>query len=99
MSLTKSRLADSIVKKVGLSVREAKAVVDQFFSIIVESLVNGDAVKIAKFGNFILRDKGERPGCNPKTGEYVLIEKRRVVTFRASEKLKELIAKKIAKKA
>lgn len=88
MTLTKSDLADLLFEQVGLNKREAKDMVEAFFGEIRNALEQGDHVKLAGFGNFQLRDKPQRPGRNPKTGEEVPISARRVVTFHASQKLK-----------
>ena len=90
-TLTKAELADLLFEVVGLNKREAKEVVDIFFEEIRESLVSGDTVKLSGFGNFQLRDKPQRPGRNPKTGEEIPIAARRVVTFHASQKLKSFV--------
>jgi len=91
MTLTKAELADMLFEKVGLNKREAKDMVESFFEEIRVSLENGEGVKLSGFGNFELRDKPERPGRNPKTGEEIPITARRVVTFHASQKLKSLV--------
>ena len=88
MTLTKADLADQLFKKVGLNQREAKEMVEAFFEEIRMALERGDDVKLSGFGNFQLRDKPQRPGRNPKTGEEAPISARRVVTFHASSKLK-----------
>ena len=90
-SLTKAELADLLFEVVGLNKREAKEVVDIFFEEIRETLVGGTSVKLSGFGNFQLRDKPQRPGRNPKTGEEIPIAARRVVTFHASQKLKSYV--------
>jgi integration host factor subunit alpha len=91
MTLTKAELADMLFEKVGLNKREAKDMVESFFEEIRVSLEKGDGVKLSGFGNFELRDKPERPGRNPKTGEEIPITARRVVTFHASQKLKAMV--------
>lgn len=88
MTLTKAELADLLFEKVGLNKREAKDMVEVFFDEIRDALERGDGVKLSGFGNFQLRDKPQRPGRNPKTGEEIPITARRVVTFHASQKLK-----------
>ena len=88
MALTKAEIAETLYHELGLNKREAKEFVEIFFNEISNTLVSGLDVKISGFGNFILRDKKERPGRNPKTGEDVTISSRRVVTFRAGQKLK-----------
>ena len=90
-ALTKAQLADMLFEQIGLNKREAKDMVDAFFDLIVDSLVTGQDVKISGFGNFQIRTKAARPGRNPRTGEPVAIEARRVVTFHASPKLKEQV--------
>ncbi|MEW9897413.1 integration host factor subunit alpha [Chitinivorax sp. PXF-14] len=93
MTLTKAELADLLFEKVGLNKREAKDMVESFFEEIRLSLEEGDSVKLSGFGNFQLRDKPQRPGRNPKTGEEIPITARRVVTFHASQKLKGMVEK------
>ena len=93
MTLTKAELADFLFEKVGLNKREAKDMVETFFEEIRAALENGDSVKLSGFGNFQLRNKPQRPGRNPKTGEEIPITARRVVTFHASQKLKVLVEK------
>lgn len=90
-TLTKADLADMLFDFVGLNKREAKELVDTFFDQIRDALAQGDSVKLSGFGNFQVRDKPARPGRNPKTGELIPIEARRVVTFHASQKLKAVI--------
>lgn len=90
-ALTKAQLADLLFEQIGLNKRESKDMVDAFFDLISDSLVNGDDVKISGFGNFQIRTKAPRPGRNPRTGEAIPIQARRVVTFHASHKLKEQI--------
>lgn len=92
MTLTKAELADILVEKVSNVTRsDAKEIVELFFEEIRSTLERGEEIKISGFGNFQLRDKPERPGRNPKTGEEVPISARRVVTFHASQKLKGLV--------
>lgn len=90
-ALTKAQLAELLFEQIGLNKRESKDMVDAFFDLIAESLVNGEDVKISGFGNFHIRTKAARPGRNPRTGEPVAIAARRVVTFHASPKLKEQV--------
>jgi integration host factor subunit alpha len=87
-ALTKARMADQLFEELGLNKREAKEIVELFFDEIRDSLENNIQVKLSGFGNFDLREKGERPGRNPKTGEEIPITARRVVTFRPGQKLK-----------
>lgn len=90
-ALTKAQLADLLFDQIGLNKRESKEMVDAFFDLVSQSLVEGDDVKLSGFGNFQIRTKAPRPGRNPRTGELIPIEARRVVTFHASTKLKEQI--------
>ncbi|HEY5634398.1 MAG TPA: integration host factor subunit alpha [Burkholderiaceae bacterium] len=90
-TLTKAELAEMLFEQVGLNKREAKDMVETFFDEIREALERGESVKLSGFGNFQLRDKPQRPGRNPKTGEEIPISARRVVTFHASQKLKSQI--------
>ncbi len=95
MALTKADLAECLYNELGLNKREAKEFVELFFERIRNALSNGDQVKLSGFGNFGLRDKNARPGRNPKTGEEIPISARRVVTFRASHKLKARVEKNL----
>lgn len=90
-TLTKAELADLLFERLGLNKRESKDMIDAFFDLVTDSLVDGTDVKISGFGNFQIRTKAPRPGRNPRTGEPVAIEARRVVTFHASPKLKEQV--------
>lgn len=90
-TLTKAALAEMLFERVGLNKREAKDMVETFFEEISAALIRGESVKLSGFGNFQLRDKQQRPGRNPKTGEEIPISARRVVTFHASQKLKAQI--------
>ena len=93
MTLTKAELADLLFEKVGLNKREAKDMVESYFEEIRAQLERGESVKLSGFGNFQLRDKPQRPGRNPKTGEDIPITARRVVTFHPSQKLKAMVEK------
>ncbi len=88
MALTKAEMAEALFEELGLNKREAKELVDLFFDEIRNALGNGRQIKLSGFGNFDLRDKNQRPGRNPKTGEEIPITARRVVTFRPGQKLK-----------
>jgi integration host factor subunit alpha len=90
-ALTKAQLAELLFEHIGLNKRESKDMIDAFFDLIAERLVEGEDVKISGFGNFQIRVKAPRPGRNPRTGELIPIEARRAVTFHASHKLKEQI--------
>ena len=91
MALTKAEVAEHLYEKVGLSKRDAKEMVEVFFEEIRNSLESGEQVKLSGFGNFDLREKSERPGRNPKTGEDIPISARKVVTFRPGQKLKSRV--------
>lgn len=91
MSLTKAAMAERLFEELGLNKREAKDLVEQFFEEVSRALENGENVKLSGFGNFVLRDKKQRPGRNPKTGEEIPISARRVVTFRPGHKLKSRV--------
>ncbi len=88
MALTKAEMAEKLFEELGLNKREAKELVEMFFEEVRDALENGRQVKLSGFGNFNLRDKKERPGRNPKTGEEIPITARRVVTFHPGQKLK-----------
>ena len=88
MALTKADLVEKLLEETELNKRDAKLLVDQFFEEVKTALEDGQAVKLSGFGNFDLRDKRQRPGRNPKTGEEIPITARRVVTFKPGQKLK-----------
>ena len=88
MALTKADMAEQLFDELGINKREAKELVEAFFEEIRGALQKGEQVKLSGFGNFDLRDKNQRPGRNPKTGEEIPITARRVVTFRPGQKLK-----------
>ena len=90
-ALTKAQLAEMLFEQIGLNKRESKDMVDAFFDLICARLIVGEEVKLSGFGNFQMRVKASRPGRNPRTGELIPIEARKVVTFHASQKLKEAI--------
>jgi integration host factor subunit alpha len=87
-TITKLDLSEAITDGEGLNNREAKEMVEAFFAEITNCLESGEEVKLSGFGVFNLRDKPERPGRNPKTGEEIPVAARRVVTFHASQSLK-----------
>lgn len=87
-ALTKADLAEMLHEELGFNKREAKELVELFFEEIRTALESNEQVKLSGFGNFDLRDKRQRPGRNPKTGEEIPISARRVVTFRPGQKLK-----------
>lgn len=88
MALTKAEMAERLSEIHGFNKRESKDMVELFFNEITDSLIQNEQVKLSGFGNFDLRDKRQRPGRNPKTGEEIPISARRVVTFRPGQKLK-----------
>lgn len=90
-TLTKADMVEHLFEEVGLNKREAKDLVEMFFEEIREALQTGRNVKLSGFGNFMLRDKTQRPGRNPKTGEEIPVTARRVVTFRPGQKLKQRV--------
>lgn len=90
-ALSKALMADALCNAVALSKPDAKDIVEEFFEEIRFALENGQHVKLSGFGNFILRDKPQRPGRNPKTGEEIPVAARRVVTFKPGLKLKTKI--------
>ena len=92
MTVTKMELANTLFDELGLNKREAKEFVELFFEEIRSALENGDNVKFSGFGSFSVRDKPQRPGRNPKTGEEVPVSARRVVTYKASQKIKDRVA-------
>ncbi|CAH0990740.1 Integration host factor subunit alpha [Sinobacterium norvegicum] len=87
-ALTKADMAEKLFDDLGLNKRESKDIVELFFEEVRLSLEDNEQVKLSGFGNFDLRDKSERPGRNPKTGEEIPITARRVVTFKPGQKLK-----------
>lgn len=91
-TLTRIDLAEAVFKEVGLSRQESAAVVESVLNHISDALVRGEQVKISSFGTFSIRDKNERMGRNPKTGEEVPITPRRVLSFRPSQLMKDRVA-------
>ena len=90
-TLTRADLAESVNRHIGLSRAEAAALVESILEHMSTALERGENVKISSFGTFVLRDKGERIGRNPKTGVEVPIAPRRVLTFRASQMMRDRI--------
>jgi len=82
MTLTKAEMVEHLFDELGLNKREAKELVEMFFEEVRGALERGEGVKLSGFGNFTLRDKKQRPGRNPKSGEAIPVSARRVVTFR-----------------
>ena len=92
-TLTRADLADNVHREIGLSRTDSAGIVERILHHMCAALANGQNVKISGFGSFILRDKGQRIGRNPKTGVEVPIAPRRVLTFRASQIMRERIAR------
>jgi integration host factor subunit alpha len=90
-TMTRADLADRVHAEIGLSRAESSNLVEQVLAAMCEAMANGQNVKISGFGSFILRDKGQRVGRNPKTGVEVPIAPRRVMTFRASQTMRDRI--------
>ena len=90
-TLTKADMVEHLFEELGLNKREAKDLVEMFFEEVRDALETGKNVKLSGFGNFMLRDKTQRPGRNPKTGEEIPVTARRVVTFRPGQKLKHRV--------
>lgn len=91
-TLTRADLAETINRKMGFSRADSLTLVETILDRMCDAMANGENVKISGFGSFVLRDKKERVGRNPKTGIEVPITPRRVLTFRASQKLKDRIS-------
>lgn len=89
--MTKADLVDLIYERVGASKKEAGGIVEEVFTIIRNRLRHGEKVKISGFGTFVVNDKRARRGRNPQTGATITIESRRVLTFKPSQALKNLI--------
>ena len=90
-TVTRSDLSEAVYREIGLSRNESAEMVETILSRIGQALVTGDSVKISSFGTFDVREKGARMGRNPKTGEEVPIEPRRVLVFRPSHIMKERV--------
>jgi len=88
MVLTKAEISENLFEKLELTKKESKKFVEFFFEEVRKSLEKGEDVKLSGFGNFQIKNKKARPGRNPRTGEIFLITARRVVTFKAGQKLK-----------
>ena len=98
-TVTRAHLSDAVYQEVGLSRNESAELVESVLSEIATSLSSGDAVKISSFGSFYVREKGQRMGRNPKTGEEVPILPRRVLVFRPSHVLKDRISGVLSEEA
>ena len=90
-TLTRADLSEALHRQVGLSRADSAQMVEQVLDLLCDALAKGENVKISGFGTFVLRDKGERVGRNPKTGVEVPIAPRRVLTFRASQMMRDRI--------
>lgn len=90
-ALSKALVTDEVCTQLGMSRTQAREMVELFFEEIRHALETGNHVRLSRFGNFILRDKAERPGRNPKTGEEIPVQARRVVTFKTGLKLKHKV--------
>ena len=90
-TVTRAQLSEAVYQEVGLSRNESADLVEGVLSEISNMLVRGESVKLSSFGSFSVRQKGERKGRNPKTGEEIPISARRVVTFRPGQKLKQQV--------
>jgi len=90
-TVTRADLAESLVEEVGLSRQDSSDFVDRVFELMSNELARGKSVKLSSFGAFHVRDKNQRMGRNPKTGEEVSIEPRRVIVFKSSQVLKERV--------
>ena len=90
MSITKKNIADQLVSVMDINNAQALDITNEFFEQIKSTLARGEEVKLSGFGNFNIREKAARPGRNPKTGEEVLISARKVATFKAGPKLKDV---------
>jgi len=91
--MTKADLADKLYEKIGLPKKEATSIVETLFDSMKNILSDGESIKITGFGTFLVRKKGSRKGRNPKTGDELEIEQRRVVTFKPSLQFKALVEK------
>jgi integration host factor subunit alpha len=94
-TVTRANLGEAVFREVGLSRNDSMRLVESVLELMADSLTRGDTVKISSFGSFSVRGKGQRMGRNPKTGEEVPIPPRRVLVFRASHVLKDLIAQSL----
>ncbi len=95
MALTKADLTENLFEQLGFNKRESKEFVDSFFEEVRSTLEDGEYVKLSGFGNFELRDKNQRPGRNPKTGEEIPISARRVVSFKPGQKMRARVESSI----
>lgn len=89
--MTKADIVERVHQRIGLSKKESAEMVEQVFGIIKSTLESGDKIKIAGFGNFVVKQKSDRRGRNPQTGEAITIDARRILTFKPSQVLKSAI--------
>ncbi len=94
MSLSKTDLVNKLQDQLGFSKKESAHIIDLVFNLIKDTLTRGEKIKISGFGNFTIRDKAERIGRNPQTGEQITIPSKRVLTFKPSELLKDDVTEK-----
>lgn len=98
--MTKAEIVQALYSKVGgFSRKESAELVDLVFEMMKETLGRGEKIKVSGFGNFVLRDKRQRPGRNPQTGKPISITERRVLTFKASQILKQVLNQRLASSA
>lgn len=90
-TVTKADIVEKVYEKIGFSKKEASELVEMVFNALKSTLQDGEKVKISGFGNFLVREKNERVGRNPQTGEQIKISARRVLTFRPSQVLKAML--------
>jgi integration host factor subunit alpha len=91
--MTKADIVEKVSEKSGLSRKESVELVESFFDLMKDTLIAGENLKISGFGNFEVRQKAERRGRNPQTGEKLVISSRRIISFKASQVLKGLVNK------
>lgn len=89
--MTKADIVEKIYEKIGFSKKESAELVDKVFDIIKETLEDGEKIKIAGFGNFVVKEKADRRGRNPQTGEEITISARKILTFKPSQVLKSTL--------
>jgi integration host factor subunit alpha len=92
-NVTRKELALAVNEKLGVSQRNASEIVDTIFSTMKDTLINGESLKLVQFGTLSVRDKAPRRGRNPRTGESMIITKRKMVSFRPSKRLRERLNK------
>lgn len=90
-NVTRKELATSINEQLGISQRNSSELVDNIFAVMKDTLISGESIKLVQFGTLTVRDKAPRRGRNPRTGEAMTITKRKMVSFRPSKRLRELL--------